>query len=148
MNPLIVSPTAKCEQALASYLSSSLQASASVFTGLDNQDKINPPCVIINCKDASEVYFNTRNYRFDVDISVREIAFDDSRENFSSVAGNVAAYFSDSATASAAMNSYFSSSHQGINLYQVQITGYNQAREGDAWHNNFTYAFIGALTSI
>lgn len=145
MNQFIFSPTSKCEQALVSYISSSLNGSASVYAGLDNADKLNPPCVIVAVKDAQEVVFNTRNYRFNVDITVKEIASDETKEDFCWIAGNVASYFTDSITGSAALNTYFSESRIGLNLYQIQIVDFNQAHEGDAWSNNFNFNFIGAL---
>lgn len=145
MNPIIFSPINKCEQAVAGYLYSELANSASIYTGLDNDDKLNPPCIIVQCKDATEVVFNTRNYKFTVDILVKEMAYDNTVDEQSTVAGNVAAYFGDSISSSAALNNYFSSSQAGINIYQVQITGYNQGIVGDAWVNNFTYNMVGAL---
>lgn len=145
MNPIIFSPTIKCEQGLASYLSASLGGSASVYTGLDNADKHNPPCVIVSCRDATEVVFNTRNYRFTVDVIVKDIASDETKEDFCWIAGNVAAYFTDSVTACSNLNTYFSSSHAGLNIWQSQITDFSQNHEGDVWINTFSFAFIGAL---
>jgi hypothetical protein len=138
------SPTNLCEQAIGSYINANLSGSASVYTGIDNADKVEAPAVIVYCRSANEVVFGTRNYAFDVDIQVKDMASDTTEAEFSNVAGNVAALFSDSVTGSAALNAYFATTTQSIALWQIIIQNYTEDHNEDAWIDTFSFRFIGA----
>lgn len=143
MNPLIISPSIKAEQTIGAFLSSSLNSGsfvANVYTGINNEDK-EAPSVVVVCKDANEVVFNSRCYAFDIEILVKEIAADDTVDNYSSIAGNVLSYFADSVAGCANINSIAN----GIRFWQIQITGINNAVYQDAWVNQFSIRLIGAL---
>lgn len=143
-NP-IPSPTVKCEQALVAFLSSSLSGSGvGIYTGLDNEDKAIAPAVIVNCRNINEVVFNSRNYAFDVELKVKDIAYDTNTSDYSAVAGNVFAYFADSRSGSAAISNVSS----GIRFWQIQILDYDTTHTEDAWENTLVVRMIGALVPV
>ena len=150
MNPLILNPMSVCEVSIASFLSSSLNSgslSANIYTGIDNEDRV-APAVSVWCQSSSEVVFNSRNYEFDVNITVKDMAADDTISNFSTIAGNVLSYFTDSVSATAAINLYNTTNSFGIRFWQIRINGYGQETTGDTWVNNFNFKFIGALVPV
>lgn len=137
-----------CEAGIAAYISSSINSmSASVYTGMDNEDRL-PPAITVFCQSANEVVFNSRNYEFDVNITVKEMAADSTLTDYSTLAGNVLAYFTDSMIGSQALSQYCQGNGIGINIYQIRISGYNQETMGDTWINNFNFKFIGALVPV
>ena len=151
----IPSPTIQAEQALALYISGSLSGSVlmnttgsgngnvNIYTGIDNEDKY-PPAIVVNCKMAQEVYFNTRVYAFDVDVTVKGIANDETIVSYQTLAGNVFAYFTDSVSASAAIAPF--ATPIGMNFWQVQIGHFEELHDGDAWIGTLNMKLIGALT--
>lgn len=150
MNPLILNPSNVAEKGISTYISASINSGslyANVYTGMDNEDKI-APAIIVFVKDATEVVFNSRCYAFDVDIVVKEIATDDTVDNYSTLAGNVLSLFTDSVSGSLATSQFCQGNGIGINFWQIQIGNYNSVTVGDAWINNFNFRFIGACVPI
>lgn len=146
--PTIFAPTIAVEKSLQTYLSSSLNGGVSgsatpiyVYRGIDNGDK-QSPAVIIWCKDASEVAFNTRCYAFDTEIMVKQTAADATVEEYNTLAGNVFSRFSDSIKNSIDITS----GSVGLSVWQVQILNFADAHTEDAWSANLTVRMIGALT--
>jgi hypothetical protein len=111
-----------------------------VYTGIDNEDRT-PPAVTVWCKGINEVVFNSRCYAFDVDITVKEMAADTIVDDYSSLAGNVFAYFADSVSGSAALTS----TTTGLRVWQIQMVSYDNNVSGDTWTNNLSLKLIGAL---
>lgn len=142
LNPIILSPTIAAEQAIANYISGSFSGSVYTYSGIDNADKINPPIAVVYCKSANEVYYNTRNYAFDIEIYVKDIAADSTKQNFDVLVGNIASLFADSPSGSASLNA----STTGIKFWQIQIQTYTEDHSEDAWSSTLSYKFIGALT--
>ena len=139
-----------CEKSISSYISSSLNSgslSVNVFTGIDNEDK-SPPVAIVQCGSMNEVVFNSRCYEFDVSIIVKEIAYDETVDSYSTIAGNVLSLFTDSVSGSAAISSFNLQNGIGMRFWQIRIDGYRQETSGDAWVNNFNFKFIGALVPV
>lgn len=144
----IPSPTLKCEESLITYVSSSLSGSYGTssyqdlhyYRGMENLDK-EGSVVIIECGNATEVYFGTRNYSFEVVVAVKQMAEDVTRDTFQTLAGNIFSMFTDSPTASAAINSAASN----FRVFQVQITNFNESRVEDAWVATLNISVIGAL---
>ena len=146
----IPAPTFICEQTLATLISGSLNSSGSQFigttcyTGMDNEDRVSP-AVSVWCRDASEVVFNSRCYAFDVELSVKEMAADNTKLDYSNIAGNVFSYFADSVSGSANINSVTGS---GFSVWQCQMMGYGSNVTGDAWNSTFTLKLIGAIVPL
>lgn len=141
-------PITACENGIYSYVSSSLNSgsfTSNVFTGLSNADTDLAPTVKIYCRDVQEVVFNTRNYAYDVEILVTEIAADNTVAGYDSLAGRVLGYFADSTQCVTALSQYCRVNNLGINFWQIQIVGMNSAHEGDVWVNQFNLKFVGAL---
>jgi len=144
----IPTPNLKTEQAICTFISASINASGSgftdvnVYTGIDNEDKT-PPAVVVWCKNSQEVVFNSRCYAFDVDITVKEIAADNTVSDYDSLSGNIFSYFADSISGSAAILN--NSSITGIRFWQIQMIGYDNNVSGDTWNNTLSVKLIGAL---
>jgi len=144
-NPIIFNPTCVVEQGVAGYISASFSGSIYCYQGNSNSDKTSLPAVVVSCKDAQEVYFNTRNYAFDVDIMVIESAADDTAINFSNICGNVVSLFTDSSMGVGALQAYLAANAVPLSIYQIQINRFAEGESGDMWVNTFNFKMIGAL---
>ena len=140
----IDSPAMRAETTVINYISNSLSSfytnSINFYRGMDNQDKI-APAVIVDCMSAEETYYQTRVYAFNIDVHVRDIAYDTTTASFCDLGGQIFSLFGDSRTSSAAMNV----SNSNMNIYQTQITNYNNTREEDSWGSSMSLRVVGSL---
>lgn len=96
MPTTVIPITTALEQSFVAYLSSSVtnitssmyQASASFYTGYNNQDR-QAPAITVTCTDCREVYHQTQIYECMVDVTIKEMAADTSGSNLSVLAANV-----------------------------------------------------------
>jgi hypothetical protein len=151
----IPNPSARVEQVVLAYISSSLSGqglldpSTNWYTGLAVSDKAGP-AVVVACNQAQEVYFNSRVYRFDIDVTCKQIAFDSTTSSAVSgsminLAGNVNALFGESVTSSLAINLTTASGSNDFWVYQTQAQGFEQSRIEDAWLSNLKLEVVGML---
>ena len=152
----IPNPPLLCEAVLKNYVSSSLAGANLLdpdtvfYTGMNNEDKGSPAC-IVTCNRASETYWESRVYRFNVDVTTKQIAFDSTTDplvtgSMINFGGNIYALFGDSYTASAGINAMMaSSSNNNFYVLQTQVTGFEQQRIEDAWISNLQLDVIGLV---
>jgi len=152
----IPNPPLLCEEVLATYISSSLantgliDPASTFYTGTDNIDKIAPAC-IVTCNRASETYWQSRVYRFNVDVTTKQMAADSSLDasltsSMLNFGGNIYALFGDSYTASSGINTMmYSSSNNNFHVLQTQVTSFDQQRIDDSWISNLALDVIGLI---
>jgi hypothetical protein len=149
----IPNPSLLAEQALITYISSSLSGSSLLDpttdfnTGVSQSDK-EAPMVLVTVNSAQETYFQTRVYRINADISTRQVAFDSyTSSNLTgsaiSLSGNVFSLFNDTNLATQGINNLSSS----LAVYQVQVRDYKNERMDDAWLSNLNVDLIASLVA-
>lgn len=138
-------PTVAVENTIISYISRSVGAylptDMNYYTGLDNGDKI-APAVLVACHSAMETYFGTRVYAFDVDITIKDIAYDTTKINFDSASAEIISLFGDSKKMISGSN-YLSTG--SFYTYQSQIMNLGNNHDEDAWSTTLNIKLIGAL---
>lgn len=146
MSSYIPNPALRIETAIVSYISTSLSgsgflsASMHYLTGYGQEDK-DGAAIMATCNNYEETYFQTRVYRFNVDVSVKEIAWDTTTSSFRDLGGNVFALFGSNKTASLGI----SSQTDNLNLYQLQVLGNTSTRAEDAWVSTLNLSIVAAL---
>lgn len=155
----IPDPAQRVEQVILSYISSSfygeglIDPAVNFYTGMDTPDK-EGPAIVVACNEATETYFQTKVYRFDVDVTTKQIAWDAATASLGgtsvtssviSFGGNVHSLFGDSNTASLGINLCTASGSNDFWIYQVQQNGYQSIRVEDAWISNQKLTVIGML---
>lgn len=143
--PTYYTPSTAVENTIISYISRSvgayLPSTMNYYTGMDNGDKI-APAIIVACHSSMEVYFNSRVYSFDVDISIKDIAADTTKIQFDSSSAEVFALFGDSKKMISQSN-YLSSG--SFYTYQTQTMNLGNNHDEDAWSSVLNIKLIGAL---
>lgn len=140
----IDTPTLRMENTVIDYISKSFATfytnSLHFYRGIDNGDKL-APAVIVNCINAQETYFQTRVYSFDVDVNVKDIAYDSTTSSYNGLVGNVISLFGDSRTSSQQMNV----SNSNMCVFQTQVMNFTNSHEEDSWGCSLTLKIVGAL---
>lgn len=143
----IDTPSIRVENTVVNYISNSFStfyntASGSLkfYTGVGSEDK-EAPAVIVACINAQETYFQTRVYSFDVDVMIKDIAYDTTTSSYNSLAGNVVSLFGDSRTSSLSMNV----SNSNMCVFQTQVMNYSNTRLEDSWAVGLSLRIVGAL---
>lgn len=148
---MIPSPAYCLERSIVNYLQGCLTntgsllsgSTVSFYTGINNQDKVTAPFVVVSANQSGEVVPFSRCYEFQTQISVYEMAADTTALGVLSEA--VFNEFVNNPSAS--IN--FSNPSLNINVWQVQTLGGNSGMdsmpEGDALVNTITCRIIGAL---
>jgi hypothetical protein len=142
----IANPANRCEEALITYISTSFSGSGLLysgslfFTGYGQEDK-DGPAVIVTCNGYNEVYFNSRVYGMDVDITSKEIAWDSTTSSFRDFSGNINALFGDSKKSITTINSLT----DDFCAYQIQIQQHTATRMEDAWVSTLSLRIVGAI---
>ena len=162
----IPSVPALAEQTVLSYISSSLynggmynnvsgssvtgsliDPATNYNTGIANQD-VQGPVVLVTCDSAMEVYYQTRVYRCNVDVSTRMMAYDSTTSsNYTNSAisfgGNVASLFGSSDLAIPGINTL----KTGFAVIGLQVNDFRNERIEDAWISNTNLSITAALVS-
>jgi hypothetical protein len=160
----IPSVTALAEQTVLAYISSSLynggqyyntngtlvsgsliDPATQFYTGIANTD-VEGPAILVACNSATEVVFQSRVYRLNLDISTRMMAYDSSTSSnvtssAISLGGNVASLFSNTPTATQGINNQFS----GLAAIQVQVMDFKNEKIEDSWISNINCDLIATL---
>jgi hypothetical protein len=153
MATYIPDPAQRVEEVLLDFLSSSFVGSGLIdpatewLTGMSQVDKEGPACIAA-CNSADEVYLGTRVYRFDLDITTKQIAWDSTTSSavtgsMINFGGNVHAMFGDPVSSSLAVNQFMASGSNDFYIYQIQQNGYESMRVDDAWISNQKLLVIG-----
>ena len=155
MSAYISDPAQRVEEVILAYVSSSfagmglIDPATSWDVGMAQDDKGGPACIVA-CNSAEEVYLGTRVYRFDVDVTTKQIAWDSTTSSavtgsMINFGGNVHAMFGDSVTSSWFVNQTVASGSNDFYVYQIQQMGYESMRVEDAWISNQKLYVIGML---
>ena len=142
----IPNPAIRAEEAIIAYISNSFSGSGLIysdtlfFTGYGKEDK-DGPAIVVAVNNYNEIYFNSRVYQFDVDIQVKEIAWDTATSSFRDFSGNVFALFGDTRLAVPVINSITSD----FRVYQMQVQQNSATRAEDAWVSTLSIRIIGCL---
>lgn len=142
----IPNPAIRLEEAIVSYISTSLSGSGFLsgsmqyLTGYGQEDKAGAS-ILAACNNYEETYFQTRVYRFNVDVSVKDIAYDTTTSSYRDLGGNVFALFGSDKIAAVGISSQSNS----INLYQLQVLGESSARAEDSWISTLNLSIVAAI---
>lgn len=140
----IDAPSIRAENTVINYISNSFSTfytnSLYFYTGIDNGDKL-APAIIVTCNNAQETYFQTRVYSFDVDVSVKDIAYDSTTSSYNSLVGNIFSLFGDSKTSSLSMNV----SNSNMCVFQTQMINFTNSQLEDSWGCSISLRLVGAL---
>jgi len=141
-------PSLMAETTVLAYISSSyagtnlLDPQTQFYAGVANGD-VSGPAVVVACNGATEVVFQSRVYRFNLDVSCRMIAADSQTgpniiSSAMSLSGQVYALFGDDQTACVQMNTL----QTGLASIQCQVLGYANERIEDAWISNLNLTLV------
>lgn len=141
-------PSLMAEVTVLSYISSSyagtglLDPATQFYTGVANTD-VTGPAVVVACDNTVETVFQSRVYRFNIDVSTRMIAFDNlTGSNVTSSAmsfgGQVYALFGETYSACGGMNAL----KNGLASIQCQVMGYANERIEDSWISNLNLSLV------
>ena len=147
----MINPGHNLELSIVNYLSGSTLnpssllngVTASFYCGYDNVDLDNPPIVIVDCNEANELYFNTRNYEFITRVFVKEMAADTS----GSVLGALAqAVMNEFVNSTSACQNFTNTGSYNIAVWQCQtLTPFRSELQDDALITEGQFRIIGAL---
>lgn len=155
MSTLIADPTQRCEEVLLTYLSSSffnqglIDPATNWYVGMAQEDK-EGPAVVVACDSAEETYLGSRVYRFNAEVTTKQIAWDSTTSSavtgsMINFGGEIHSMFGDPVTSSKAINAVTAAGPNDFWIYQVQQAGYESTRVEDAWISNQKLTVIGAF---
>ena len=112
------------------------------YTSLNPIDKSEASTVVVYCRSANEIAYNTRVYDMTVDVTCGEIAYDIATTG-STQLGQLPMYIFNEFVSSSVARGNFTDNN--ISVYQVQIQGFDQDVNEDAIQSKGTFRIIGGL---
>jgi len=141
------------ENTVLAYISSSyyntglLDPATQFYTGVGNSD-IEGPAIVVACNHAAEAVFQSRVYRFDVDISTRMMAADslvspNVTSSAISFGGQIYSLFGETYSSCGGMNAL----ETGLACIQAQVMDFRNERIDDAWISNLNLSLVAVPVS-